>query len=226
MAASQAGSDDEQQQRHQDRGDRDHATSAADHADDRRQQAGQAEHHAERLVAARLHALHPVVELGVVERRQVDRRGHVEHPALHVAADQLAEDLLPLALHRAGERLDAGDGGHRQRPRQQAAPSDAPLLHGVQQRVERGLAEQQQRGDAEAADHLERGGDHDVVSGRPPRRSAGPRELSRGRWRRPAGSGGSSMPNITTTRPVSSAAGTTATPLRGVRGRSPMVACP
>ncbi len=51
-----------------------------------------------------------------LERLQSDRGRHVEHALLDVAADQLAEDLLPLALDSGREEQQGGDQGYRDRP--------------------------------------------------------------------------------------------------------------
>jgi hypothetical protein len=144
--------DHQREHRDQHGGDRNQRDHAGGHPDDRLDEAGQAEHHVQRLGSAGLHPLHPVVEVRRVERSEIYGGGHVENLALRPAADELAEDLLALALQRVGGELDRRDEGHRQRPREhrgQRGPSADPLEQGG----EGGLSEQQQAERAEPADH-------------------------------------------------------------------------
>jgi hypothetical protein len=99
-------------------------------------------HHVQRLMRARLDPLEPVVEFGSLQREEVDPSRDGQGLVLHMTGDQLAEDLLLLALDGAGERACGREQGQQHRPRDQRSEPAATGLD-LEQCLEGLVADQQ-----------------------------------------------------------------------------------
>jgi hypothetical protein len=177
------GHDHEQRQRREQRLERQQRDERSGGAGDRGADGAEPEHDHRRAPDARLRARHAIVERGLVERRQLDGTRDVEDAVLRVARRQLRQQLLLLAPDSRRDADQRGHNGQRDDASHEVAEAAAGSVSGEHVR-ERALAEQDDGGDADARDDLQRGGDQRLAAARrpddPDRGRDEPRQLARG----------------------------------------------
>jgi hypothetical protein len=174
----------QRQQRHRDQqrrhGEQRHRS--ADPAGERAAEPLQAEHQLRRPHDPGLRPRRLVVEVRVVERRQVDRAGDVEDAVLRVALGELGHHPLRLAQHDAREPEHRRDDGQRDRARPHGPQADSRAL-GLQDRLSHAPPDHHLGSHPDAAEHLQPGHGDQLAPRRLPdnahTRSGQPRQLPR-----------------------------------------------
>jgi len=150
---------DEREQDRLERREREHDPDRRDDAPDQAEKAVDDLERAELPLRACAREL--VVEVGRLEREQVDPRRDVEHPLERAPSDELREHACLLRLDRAREverDRDQQQGGELRRDaRQVARPARA------EDRVEQRLRDQELRRDSRRRDELQRRRDHELA---------------------------------------------------------------